>query len=519
MSTRELTAVAVNVQPGLIADETAFRVGQAGWTEVNGVRPFRAGMETCRGFEFYTTSQFSGVCRGLFAWRDNDALTNLAIGTHTGLYVEVGGLLADITPASGFTAGNQHGYGAAGYGTGAYSSGGYSSPGSSDAFPLTWSFGQYGEWLIANPRGQGIFRWQNDTATDAALISNAPDECDSILVTDRHIIAYGCSEEISGDYNPRCIRWCDFEDITDWTTATTNNAGEFILDNAGRIVRAVQIGSIIYVWTTDGLYSQQYLGQPGATYFFDLVATGCGLAGPNAVTTLGQTVYWMSPDKKLWQMSMGMAPMRLISPAAREVADNLSPVQEEKVYAVSRTEYNEARFYYPDARDGDGLECSRYITYNVMEKRWGGGLKARTAEIDQSTTPYPVATDPDGKIYYEEKGFTANGAALEWSCRTGFFYIAEGARAISLRRLWPDFDDRQGIVSLTLRARMEPGGEETTYGPYTIRPTDTVVDLGTEQGLPTAAMFAMEWSASAAPTFLRFGKITFNAVARGRGIR
>jgi hypothetical protein len=201
------------------------------------------------------------------------------------------------------------------------------------------------------------------------------------------------------------------------------------------------------------------------------------------------------------------------------VADNVAAAQEEKVYATTRTEFNEIRWHYPDQRDGDGLENSRYVSYNVLEKRWASGTQARTAEIDQSTTPYPVATSPDGKVYYEERGFSGNGSALTRSCRTGFFYVAEGARVMSVRRLWPNFDDRQGAISLTLYGRMEPDGEETTYGPYSVPAGQTVIDLGTEAGLPTAAMFAIKWSSTTAPAFWRLGKITMNGVIRGRGLR
>jgi hypothetical protein len=546
MNTRQLEAIHVEVTPGLISDDTEFKIGQAGWTLVDGVRPFRGHMETVRGFEFYTTSSIAGKCRGLFAWRDNSALLNLAIGTNTNLYVEAGGLLADIGPfedalttedglplwaeddeplITESLSGNEDGFGGAGYGTGAYGSGTYGQASSGQYYPLTWTFGQYGEWLISNPRGGYVYVWKNDLTAKAVRIPNAPLVCDSIIVTDRHIIAYGCSEELSGVYNPRAIRWCDFEDIEDWSTTTTNNAGEYILDNAGRIVRAMQVGSVIYVWTDDGLYVQQFVGQPGQTYFFDKVASGCGLAGPNAVTVLGQTAYWMSIDRKFWYMPFGMPPMRLIAPIAREVADNVAASQEEKIYATTRTEFNEVRWHYPDARDGSpGLENSRMVSYNVAEKKWGAGIScscthARTAAIDQGVTPYPVATSPDGSVFYEERGFSGNGGALGRKCRSGFFYVAEGARVMSLRRIWPNFDDRQGAVSLTLYGRMEPDGAETTYGPYTVAAGQTVIDLGTDEGLPTAAMFAVEWASSTAPTFWRLGKITLNGIIRGRGLR
>jgi hypothetical protein len=87
----------------------------------------------------------------------------VAFGTHSRLHVWKGGVFADITPA-GFTAGAADGAGGAGYGTGAYSSGAYSEPSTSDYFPLTWSFGAYGQNLIACPRGQSLFRWSNATS-------------------------------------------------------------------------------------------------------------------------------------------------------------------------------------------------------------------------------------------------------------------------------------------------------------------------------------------------------------------
>ena len=533
---REREAFDVKFAPGLVEDETGFLVGKAGFVEVNGVRPHRKGMQTVRGYESYTTSTFSGICRGLFAWTDNLNQQNIAIGTHTGLYVEVGGGLYDITPGgedlltedgqqllaeddtvlvtespNGF----EDGYGGAGYGTGGYGEGPYGTADDNVRGVLTYSFGQYGQNLIANPRGWGIYQWQNDTAQKAAPISGAPEQVDSILVTDRHVIAYGCNEEDTGDYNPRCIRWCDFEDLTDWTTGTADNAGEYVLDDTGRIIRALQLGSNIFVWTNDGIYVQQFVGAPGQTYFFERIASGCGLIGPNAITKLGQTAYWMSPDKKFWLLAFGMGPVRMPGPIEKDMADNIALAQEEKVYASTRTEFEEIRFYVPDGRDDLEDECSRYFAYNTRDKKWFSGLHARTADLDDDTLPYPIATDESGNLFFEEKGFTANGGKLTRSCKTGFLYLRKGARVIMLRRLWPDFDDWQGNISLTVYSKMSPNGAETTHGPYTIRPTDEVIDLDNICG----ALFAFEWSCEAGPAFWRIGEPTMNGVIRGRGLR
>lgn len=533
---RELEAFDIGFKPGLIEDETGFQIGKAGFVEVNGVRPHNKGMETVRGYESYNTSLFSGICRGLFAWTDNSNEVNVAIGTHTGCYVEVGGLLLDITAGAEeilledgqnllaeddseivteSPGGFEDGYGGSGYGTLGYGEGPYGTSDDNLRDVHTHTFGQYGQNLIWNPRRWSIYQWQNDVNANAVRIENAPEEVDTILVTDRHIIAYGCNEEASGDYNPRCIRWCDFENITDWSTGTADNAGEFILDNTGKTVRALELGQVIYVWTNDGVYLQQFVGAPGQTYFFQRVASGCGLIGPNAITIIGQTAYWMAPDKKFWRMSYGMAPQRLVSGIEKDLADNLALSQEQKVYASTRSSFNEVRFYVPDGRDASEDECSRYYAYNIVDKKWHVGLHARTAELESGQLEFPLATSPGGYIYLEEKGFSANGGKMTRSAKTGFMYLRKGARNIMIRRLWPDFDDWQGNISLTVYTKMSPNGAETAHGPYTIRPTDEVVDLDNICG----ALFAFEWSSSAAPSFWRFGHMTANGVIRGRGLR
>lgn len=71
------------------------------------------------------------------------------------------------TPAGGFVdfvvtldAGLTDGTGGSGYGTGPYGEGTYGSPSAGQFFPRTWTMGNWGENLVACPRGSGIFEWQ-----------------------------------------------------------------------------------------------------------------------------------------------------------------------------------------------------------------------------------------------------------------------------------------------------------------------------------------------------------------------
>lgn len=162
--------IPLDVAPGLIQDDTGFKVRQGGYKSINNMRPHRGGMEVIGGWEFLTTSTVSGKCRGGHCWRDDDGEINFAFGTHTGLYVLKGGALYDITPAD-FVAGNADGFGGGGYGAGTYGTGSYGVATEGIYYPQTWTLDNREGWLIANPRGGKIYVWKNDTSAVAVELA------------------------------------------------------------------------------------------------------------------------------------------------------------------------------------------------------------------------------------------------------------------------------------------------------------------------------------------------------------
>lgn len=167
--------------PGLNGDDTTF-AGSGRWADGSNVR-FRLGRpEVIGGWERLTADPLIGVCRAVFPWSDNAGVLNIGFGTHSKLQLWRGGALFDITPSSGFAPGAIDGAGSAGYGTGGYGVGGYGLPSVSDYFPMTWSFGAWGQQLLASPRNQTIFAWSNDTAQPAQALANAPANVTHMLV-------------------------------------------------------------------------------------------------------------------------------------------------------------------------------------------------------------------------------------------------------------------------------------------------------------------------------------------------
>jgi hypothetical protein len=496
------------IPPGIYSDDTTF--ASAGrWADGNNMRPWRGSMQTIGGWNLLT-SGLTGVCRSVLPWTDNDGYQNIAFATHSKLYVRLNGTDYDITPAAGFTAGAEHGAGGPGYGAGTYGSGTYGVGAGSNYFPLTWSLANWGENLLAAPRNQTLFVWDNNTANDATSIANAPDNISYMLVSKRQVFALGCNEEVSTDFNPLCIRASDFEDYTNWTTTATNNAFEYIISGSGRIVAGAEIGDFVVVWTDNGLYLGQDVGSGTVNYRFDRIAENCGLIGPNAFTVINQTAYWITPDYQFYRWQPGMEPQLLPCPIRNDFKDNASPSQFEKIACTSIGQYGEVWWFYADSRDG--IECSRYVAYSTTEDKWFRGQMARSACVDAGPTRFPIFVTSDGYAYWHEEGHTANGGALEWSLTTADQYVNEAGNFMMLRGIWPDFEDQKGGVSLTLTMRKYPQASTTyTKGPYSLS-----VGASKKDFMASCRVISAEFSGASSPAFVRFGKPVLDAVVTGQ---
>ncbi len=361
--------------------------------------------------------------------------------------------------------------------------------------------------MIANPRGGTIYKWEGDSATPAEAVTNAPEIVTYSLTTpQRQILAFGCNEVSSGDFNPLCIRGCDIEDIEDWTPTASNNAFEHILEGGGRIVAARQIGPYLGIWTDNAVHLGQFVGNPEQTYRFDLVATNCGLIGPNALVIADQTAFWVAPDGqfRLWQLPG--VPSILPCPIHRDFYENLDLDQRVKIVASTISKYGEVWFHYPDGRDGS--ENSRYVAYSLTEGGdmpvWFRGLLARSAAADAGATTFPVMAAPTGEAYYHEDD---SGSDPDWHIKSSDQYIDEGGKEILLRGIVPDFEAQGGDVDLIVYVRRYPISAATEKGPYTIEAGATKKDFRAS-GKVVAAKFA-------GSGFTRHGKHVFDAVPTG----
>ena len=231
------------------ADVNNLRPWHGGWQTIGGYAPI-SGLENLAGG---TVRAIFGMTRGSFLNMFYATSQKLWRGLSFGIPTEV---TPTTTPPSTTTAWSLQAWG-----------------GSSSAILLfNWTGGTGG--------GQSTL-YEQTGSSQATAVSGAPAAIQWILVTpERQVLALGCSEEGSGNYNALCIRGSDIEDYADWTTTPTNNAFEHVLEGAGKIIAGRMVGSYVAVWTDSELHVGQFLGDPGQTYRFDRVAKGCGLGKP-----------------------------------------------------------------------------------------------------------------------------------------------------------------------------------------------------------------------------------------------
>ena len=115
-----------------------------------------------------------------------------------------------------------------------------------------------------------IYEWTLNTATPAAVVTNAPTGNKGLFVTEERFIF-----ALQADGNPRKIAWCDREDNTAWTAAATNEAGDIELQTNGEIMCAVRMRGRTLILTSSDAHIATYQGAP-FVYGFERVGTACG---------------------------------------------------------------------------------------------------------------------------------------------------------------------------------------------------------------------------------------------------
>lgn len=361
-----------------------------------------------------------------------------------------------------------------GWGAGPWGSGGWGEPADS-SIPgeqlRLWSHTNFGQNLIINPRGGGLYYWDaalgfSSRAASVQTISGAdevPVQCNIVRLSeqDRHVIAFGCTPLFGGDLDPLLIRFSSQENFLDWSPKPTNTAGDLRISSGNEIFAAVQTSQQMLVLTDTSAHVLQFIGPP-FTFGIREVASGLSVAGPNCAISANDTVFWMG----LGEFYLYDGVVRELPCSVKEYVfdQTFNKQRRDMVFAAHNSSFSEVWWFYPCTISGD---CTRYVVYNYEQEIWYYGTLGRTSWIDRGTSLNPIAAGLDGYLYVHEQGVSdgSQNPALPISAHIQSSAVAleEGERFVFLTRLLPDLTFRGSsddpLVTMTMKAQNFPGSD------------------------------------------------------------
>jgi hypothetical protein len=445
--------------------------------------------------DFVTFSGFVGTLNGIPAAQVNVEHQITVVDVNNYYVVVTTPATSSGTPASTLTATYQintgsevyvasNGWGAGAWGRGSWGSGAALDPGASIRL---WSQSNFGQDLLFNPRGGGIYYWETDLINfprglDITLIPGtdgfAPVVGNCIVVSDQslQLLVFGANPVDSNTQDPLLIRWGDFLDpLKTWEITATSSAGDTRLSHGSRIITAVQSRQEILTWTDSSLYSLQYVGLPDV-WRPNLLADNISIISPQCTATANNLTFWMGTDK--FYVYSGRVDT-LVSPVRTYVFQDINVGQNYQVFAGTNEGFNEVWWFYCSIAGPDGTgtvlnpntQVDKYVIYNYVEQAWTIGSLSRSAWLDSPLQTYPLSAFSDetagtGFVINQEDGVddgtTNPPSAIVSYIQSADFSMEQGQNFGLLSRIIPDITFNGSIsnnpqVNMTIKARAYPG--------------------------------------------------------------
>ena len=335
-----------------------------------------------------------------------------------------------------------------------------------------YSQDNWGEDLLLNVYDGTPYYWDKtlglgSRATDLTSqsgASDAPTITRRIMISgaDRHVVCFGCNPLGETDQDLLMVRWSDQENPVDWTPTATNTAGSQRISSGSEIISAQKTRQEMLIWTDTSLHAMRFTGPP-FTFGFSMLANNVSIIGPNAVTTVGDKVFWM--DRENFYVYTGrvqVIPCTLL----RYVFDDINLEQNFKCFAASNKMFDEVFWFYPSA---DATEIDRYVKFNFTENTWDLGTLSRTAWVDYGIHNNPRASgiaSGANLVYVHETGDNNDGSPMTSFIESADFDIGDGEQFMFVSRLVPDIDitssDADASVNYILKTRNYPGDSLAT---------------------------------------------------------
>ncbi len=365
---------------------------------------------------------------------------------------------------------NVQGYGAGLYGLGLYGTALTSN--SSRSYPRIWFSDRYGDTIITTPGNQGaLYQWQGSVEVAPAPITNAPTEINYAFVSNNIIVTLG-----AGGIENR-IYSCDQNNITVWTSSSTNQVFDDDIEGAGRLISHCPVKDASLIFSEFETYRMRYIGQP-FVWEIKNVDKIVGIIAPMARVSVNGMAFWMGQDN-FYMYRGGNVEIIPSNTEAQSsildyVFDNINVGQKSKCFAWYNKKFNEVWFHYPSAASS---EPDRVARVNLSDFSWTPDTFERTAaEYPNVKLVNPRLLNIE-TLYKHEIGNDADGQPMPFTLTTNRrFYGKDNVNVVGIV---PD-SLQSGNIEFNVKSYLYPQSTQAVYNQdYTVSPTQGIIPITT----------------------------------------
>jgi hypothetical protein len=325
------------------------------------------------------------------------------------------------------------GYGAGLYGAGLYGTALTST--SSIAYPRIWFMDRYANTIITTPGNQsGLYQWDGVNTVAPELIANAPTQINYAFESDNIIVTFGASD--MGTEVENRIFASDQNDITDWTSSSTNQVFDDDIEGAGRLISHSPVSDGNLIFTNTQTYTFRYIGLP-FIWEINTLEENIGIIAPYARVSIKGVVYWMGNGNfymyRGGNVEVIPANTQDESTCLEYVFEDINLGQSSKIHGWYNKDHSEVWFHYPSAGSN---ECDRVVVVNVLDKTWALHIMDRTASQEQGIIGKDPLLANVGTLYKHEVGDDDDASSMAFTLSTNKKYM--GKDNIVLNNIIPD---------------------------------------------------------------------------------
>jgi len=388
-------------------------------------------MRPIGGWEKYSIGPFASPLRKMHRWVTNAGITLYAYLCERHCYVEIDGVLTDISPTVPIVGPplGGGGYGDYLYGQELY---GTPRPGESRASFYTpiYSMDNWGEELRVMSSNDGRYmKWLPSTpATKLVAVTGAPIGNRSFIITpERHAMLFAMNDTAK-------FGWSDEEDDTNWAFGDIlSRARYYDIYPKSPIVTHQLAAYGIVMFTTTMTYVIEWAGLP-YVYIYRPIGKISIPISPSSICDTPNGTVWPAIDG--WWIFDGTVERTIPCPIWDSIHDNMN-VQRARYSAccVNMVSQGEVWWFYPDKNCPVG-QNNRFVVYDYRSNAWTMGKLNRVCGYTYANDVFPVMSD-GVSVFKHESGFSYEGAEMPW-IESQSLNPNGGENFLSVKKILPD---------------------------------------------------------------------------------